>query len=192
MVGSVKSNIGHTEACAALASLIKTIECMERGQIPPQMHFTNPNPKIDFHNVQIPTEMLDWPKGNVRRAAVNTFGAGGTNGHAVLEHYPRVLSADYAGTRPWLYKVSANDPDTLKRLARKYAGYVQTKLPNIHDLAYTLLSRRSTLRTALFLTASSHKELITKLKADNLKISEVSKSIDKKTVFLFTGQGAQW
>ena len=192
VVGSIKSNIGHTEACAALAGLIKTIECMERGQIPSQMHFTNPNPNIDFHNVRIPTEMLCWPERNVRRAAVNTFGAGGTNGHAVLEYYPRASSKPCSGNRPWLYKVSANDACALKRLSRTYADYVENKSPNLHDLAYTLLTRRSNRNSSLFLTASSHEELIDKLRVDNLKTSNGGKSFVGKVVFLFTGQGAQW
>ena len=191
-MGSVKSNIGHTESCAALAGLIKTIECLERGQIPSQMHFTNPNPKINFQNVQIPTELLGWPEGNIRRAAVNTFGAGGTNGHAVLEHYPRATPKVCTGNGPWLYKISANDPCALKRLSRKYADYVETKLPNLHDLAYTLLSRRSNLNSSLFFTASTHGELVDKLRADDLKIRESGKPFEMNVVFIFTGQGAQW
>ena len=79
IVGSIKSNIGHLESAAALASIIKTVECLERGKIPAQMHFNNPNPKIDFNNTHVPVCMIDWPKSGcgVRRAGVNTFGAGG-------------------------------------------------------------------------------------------------------------------
>ena len=78
MVGSIKSNIGHLEACAGLAGIIKTVECLERGEIPPQMHFINPNSNINFQRVRVPTVMVDWPSSpdGIRRAAVNTFGAG--------------------------------------------------------------------------------------------------------------------
>ena len=66
---------------------MKVALCLEKGQIPPQMNFNIPNPKLDLHNVTIPTQMTSWPTVSQggRRAAVNTFGAGGTNGHAVLE-----------------------------------------------------------------------------------------------------------
>lgn len=80
LVGSIKSNIGHLEACAALAGIVKTVECLERGKVPPQMHFINPNPKIDFQKAHVPIKMMDWPNcsSGIRRAAVNTFGAGVT------------------------------------------------------------------------------------------------------------------
>ncbi|CRK15834.1 hypothetical protein BN1708_011576 [Verticillium longisporum] len=89
VVGSVKSNVGHLEAAAALAGLVKTVEALERGFIPPQMHFTSPNPKIDFTRLEVPTSLTPWPKtrDGVRRAAIDSFGFGGSNGHAVLEHY---------------------------------------------------------------------------------------------------------
>ena len=194
VVGSIKSNVGHLEACAALAGIIKTIECLERATIPPQMHLTNPNSKINFRNVQIPYRMIEWPrtKDGIRRAAVNTFGAGGTNGHAILEAYPRSSSKPTMFSRSLLFKVSATSKDALGRLLLKYADYVETRRPNLGDLAYTLLSRRSNLRDSVLFTASSHEELIRHLRADSPRIyATISKSM-KKVIFLFTGQGAQW
>lgn len=79
IVGSIKSNIGHLESSSALAAIIKTILCLEKGKIPAQMHFVAPNPSINFQGVKVPIEMTDWPRSDlsVRRAAINTFGAGG-------------------------------------------------------------------------------------------------------------------
>ncbi|KAH0544910.1 Type I Iterative PKS [Glutinoglossum americanum] len=194
IVGSTKSNIGHLEACAALASIIKTIECLERGKITPQMHFRNPNPKIDFRNVQIPTHLVDWPspRNGLRRAAINTFGAGGTNGHAVLEAYPPRSSQDGTPGRTWLFKVSAVDSNALRRLSMKYVDYVETRNPNIQDLAYTLLSRRSTLRQSFFFTARTLKDVVQMLRAESPKALIKSDGKTKNIAFLFTGQGAQW
>ena len=193
VVGSVKSNIGHLEACAALAAIIKTVECLERARIPPQMHFENPNPKIDFDNVRIPTSVIPWPSssGKSRRAAVNTFGAGGTNGHAVLEAYPRHLSRPDAHKRVMLFKISAIDERTLERLSLKYAQHVEAERPSLPDLAYTMLSRRSTLRQSCFITANTLDTLAEKLKAKPSNIVVKASGHVKNTVFVFTGQGAQ-
>lgn len=194
VVGSVKSNIGHLEACAALAGIIKTIECLERGKIPAQMHLVNPNPKIDFQNVQIPLESMDWPicHWGIRRAAVNTFGAGGTNGHAVLEAYPQIPSHKIAPARPLLFMVSAADYFALRRLSLKYADYVERHKPDLHDLAHTLVSRRSKLDRSIFFPASNVEEVVQRLRAEGPKIYTKSHEPIKDFVFLFTGQGAQW
>lgn len=80
VVGSIKSNVGHLESSSALAAIMKTILCFEKGKIPAQMHFVDPNPNIDLRRVRIPVSLMDWPgsEQEVRRAAINTFGAGGT------------------------------------------------------------------------------------------------------------------
>jgi len=195
IIGSVKSNIGHLESCSALASFVKVIECLERGQIPPQMHFQKPNPRIDFKNVRIPTKIVEWPPTGrtTPRAAINTFGAGGTNGHAVLEHYPKPpIEPDTNTGRPYLFKVSAADNDSLRNLSHKYAHYVEERRPCLRDVAYTLLCRRSTLRKAIYLTASSIEKLGPELRSHSHKVHTKSQTNIGQTVFVFTGQGAQW
>ncbi|MCJ1388250.1 hypothetical protein MMC18_001095 [Xylographa bjoerkii] len=194
IVGSVKSNIGHLEACAALAGIIKTVECLERASIPPQMHFVTPNPKINFDKVRIPTTTIGWPKTHdrIRRAAVNTFGAGGTNGHCVLESYPKPSSEGNATGAPLLFKVSAEDKYALRRLCLRYAEYSMSKAPDLHDLAFTLLSRRSTLSYSLFFSARTIVEAIKKFKDETLGVHTKSNLLAAKVVFVFTGQGAQW
>ena len=195
VVGSVKSNIGHLEACSALASIVKVTECLERGQIPPQMQFTKPNPKIDFKNIEIPTEMVQWPSidEKVRRAAINTFGAGGTNGHAVLESYPKTASEPTTSpARPYLFRVSAAEDASLRALSLEYAKYIEERRPCLQDLAYTLLSRRSTLRKSMYFTATSIEEVVNSLKSESHKVHTKSSGGVRQTLFLFTGQGAQW
>jgi acyl transferase domain-containing protein len=193
VVGSIKSNIGHLEACAALAAVIKTIQCLEKGKIPAQMHFNTPNPKIDFRNFKVPTQLLDWPpvKRGRRRAAINTFGAGGTNGHAVLEEFPQFKRNSASNGRRLLFRVSAADDDSLRQLCAKYAAYVEYANPDIQDLAYTLLTRRSHLRQSYFFTASTIDEVLSKLADESITIQSKGGNDSKHIVFVFTGQGAQ-
>lgn len=197
IVGSIKSNVGHLEACAAIVGIIKAVECLERGQIPPQMHFVNPNPKINFENITVPTAMMSWPSSTlgVRRAAVNSFGFGGTNGHVLLDHYPLESPELLSTGRPYLFKVSATTEPALGAQAVAYADYVESRTPSLGHLAHTLLSRRSTLKKSLFLTASTHSELIGKLRSwetGSSKPLSRTNMYSRKVGFVFTGQGAQW
>ncbi|KAF2145308.1 uncharacterized protein K452DRAFT_243204 [Aplosporella prunicola CBS 121167] len=194
VVGSVKSNIGHLESCAALAGIAKTVECLERGLIPPQMHFEKPNPKINFSNIEIPTSVLPWPtsKNGVRRAGINSFGFGGTNGHAVLEYVPGKADSLMPNMRPRLFKVSAANDSSLTLMAASYAKYIESGQPDLNDLAHTLLARRTTLKKSMFLVASSSEELVGKLKDQGIPRITRSRESKPKIGFVFTGQGAQW
>ena len=91
-VGSVKTNLGHLDRAAGVAGLIKAVLTLERGEIPPSLHFVDPNPNIDFDGgpFYVNTELRGWPRpaGGRRRAAVNSLGLGGTNAHLVLEEAP--------------------------------------------------------------------------------------------------------
>ena len=195
VVGSVKSNIGHLESCSALGSLLKVTLCLERAQIPPQMNFKVPNPKIDFQNVTIPRQMMSWPKmkEGTRRAAVNTFGAGGTNGHAVLEAYPEGLpEMPILERRPYLFKISAADDMALKQTSLKFAAYVEASKPVIRDLAHTMLACRSTLKKSMIFTAGNHEEVVAALRRDDHSVYMKLSEVQRELIFVFTGQGAQW
>ncbi|KAK6359052.1 hypothetical protein TWF696_000222 [Orbilia brochopaga] len=196
VVGSVKSNIGHLESCAALAGIIKTVEALERGKIPPQMHFKTPNPKIDFSRMKIPTTILDWPSSSdrTRKAAINSFGFGGTNGHAVLESYPREDSSLVQEDRPFLFIVSAENEASLNQLCTSYADYVEANQPSLQDLSYTLAARRSIHRRSRLFVADSCSSLVEKLRGDHSSSKPLTKNPEKfgKLAFVFTGQGAQW
>ncbi|KAI0166917.1 hypothetical protein GGR52DRAFT_581678 [Hypoxylon sp. FL1284] len=91
-IGSVKTNIGHLEAGAGIAGLVKAVYALERGQIPPNIWFEKVNPKLDLEKwgLAVPTELLPWPTDGLRRASINSFGYGGTNAHCILDdafHY---------------------------------------------------------------------------------------------------------
>ncbi|KAM7200715.1 Compactin diketide synthase mokB [Naviculisporaceae sp. PSN 640] len=92
LVGSIKPNIGHLEAVAGLAGVIKSIYCVEKGLIPPVVYYEKPNPRIDMEGwkLKIPTRLLPWPTKGIRRVSINSFGYGGTNGHCIIDdayHY---------------------------------------------------------------------------------------------------------
>lgn len=161
------------------------------------MHFREPNPNIDFSTIEVPTKTLQWPgsKSGVRRAAVNSFGFGGSNGHVVLDHFPKRNLKPSLINRPFLFKVSAMSESSLYLLAEKYADYILTHLPNLMDLAYTLLAHRSSFRKTVYLTANSHADLAQKLqqlRKQQITFLAESPSAANKLMFIFTGQGAQW
>lgn len=86
-VGSIKANLGHLEGAAGLAGIVKSILILEKGLIPPNALFEKMNPDIDaeFYNVQVPTQLIDWPSSGIRRISVNSFGMGGANAHIILD-----------------------------------------------------------------------------------------------------------
>ena len=94
-IGSLKTNIGHLDAAAGVAGIIKAALALHHEQIPPSLNFRRPNPQIDFGGSPffVNTELRPWPRSDVpRRAAVSSFGLGGTNAHVVLEEAPRRAS----------------------------------------------------------------------------------------------------
>lgn len=198
VVGSVKGNVGHCEAASALVGIIKTVLCLEHQQIPAQMHFNTLNPAIDLTdtNLTIPRQTLPWPdlfpsSDCTPRAAINTFGAGGTNGHAVLEsftHRPREVPAT---RRPWLFRICAADQTALRSLISSYIAYIENQKPNLRDLAHTTLAHRSSLRYSQFVVASSHDPLLAQLRSNYTAVTKTS-TMARQLLVVFTGQGGQW
>jgi phthiocerol/phenolphthiocerol synthesis type-I polyketide synthase E len=145
-IGSVKTNIGHTDAAAGIAGLIKTILALKHGVIPPSLHFVQPNPEIDFaaSPFRVVTCAEDWqPESGPRCAGVSSFSVGGTNVHVVLEQPPDGLAADSAASGRQLLPLSAKSPGALEsvsdRLARHLSENPQVPLA---DVAWTLQTGR--------------------------------------------------
>ena len=140
-IGSVKTNIGHLDAAAGVAGLIKTVLALHHQQIPPSLHFEQPNPKIDFTNspFYVNTHLTEWQKnGAPRRAGVSSFGIGGTNAHVILEEAPAAAAS--GPSRSWqLLLLSAKTRAALDRATANLANYLQ-QYPdaNLADVAYTL------------------------------------------------------
>jgi acyl transferase domain-containing protein/acyl carrier protein len=140
-IGSVKSNIGHTDRAAGVTSLIKTALALKSGVIPASLHFSEPNPEIDFANSPffVNTQLRPWKNGpQPRRAAVNALGIGGTNAHFILQEAP--VAAASTAARPWnLLLLSATSEAALNAMTENLAKYLeQEENVNLSDVAYTL------------------------------------------------------
>jgi acyl transferase domain-containing protein/thioesterase domain-containing protein/SAM-dependent methyltransferase/NAD(P)-dependent dehydrogenase (short-subunit alcohol dehydrogenase family) len=158
-VGSVKSNIGHLEPAAGLAGLIKTVQALRHGVIPPTIHFTAANPLIELAGspLRIADRALAWPRapdGTPRRAGVSSFGFGGAYAHVVLEEAPAV-TASPASASPLLIVWSARSADRLPAVAARLAAAAREGEAVPADIAWTLMTGRAALpyRAALVLRA---------------------------------------
>ncbi|MGW3009358.1 type I polyketide synthase [Streptomyces sp. NPDC001219] len=145
-IGAVKSNIGHTDAAAGAAGLIKTVLSLEHGVLPPSLNFTAPNPAIDFASspFTVATTLEEWqPEGGVpRRAGVSSFGIGGTNAHVVLEQAPE--PAPPGPARPWqLLVVSGGTESAVEAATGRLAEHLRAH-PDVPlaDVAWTLQTGR--------------------------------------------------
>ncbi|KAI3396832.1 hypothetical protein diail_11661 [Diaporthe ilicicola] len=219
VIGSIKSNVGHLEGAAGLAGLIKTVLAIEKGCIPPQMHFNKPNPEIKFKEwrLKVPTETLSWPDtgGKPKRASLNSFGYGGANAHAVLESFDERIEssttslelnglngAARAADRPFLFPVSSHTIDTGDRLKSALRDYLtkqeenKADTTNLRDLAYTLSAHRTIHKVRSFAIGASKGELVAELEtpraSSEWKTAAMRSSRTTPQIgFVFTGQGAQ-
>ena len=205
LVGSVKSNIGHLEAAAGIAGVIKLALALERGVVPPSLHFASPNPHIPFDRlpIHVPTSAVSWPVSKrPRLAGVSAFGFGGTNAHAVLEAAPKqeAKKAGVESPRSFLIPISAQTPDALRALARWYRDrLVGDDAPSIADLAHTSAVRRSHHEHRLVLRARTVAEAVEPLDAFSRGEAAAGLSVGRRPpnrrprcVFIYSGQGAQW
>lgn len=195
-IGSVKSNVGHLNTAAGVAGLIKTALALKYKQIPPSIHFKEPNPKIDFENspFYVQTELGDWKSTDgPRRAGVSSFGIGGSNAHVILEEAPPITS-DSSKREAHLVTLSAKTESALEKITDQLAEYLEENddVP-LADVAYTLRVGRKDFPYRRFIVATDAKETASYLKERNRKrvfSSHVQK--DHPIVFLFPGQGAQY
>lgn len=198
MVGSVKTNVGHSEAASAISSIIKVTLAMEKGEIPPTIGVTNLNPKLglDERNIRIVTDNTSWPPTSIRRAGINSFGYGGANAHAILEAAEHHVPSGYGSSsgalalaKPtFLLPFSATSKPALEA---RVTDLIPNGISPI-DLAYTLGVRRSRLPIRGYLLAGSE-TLHDDLSLSNLQTGIEGKDYSKLPIaFVFTGQGAQW
>ncbi len=208
-VGSVKSNIGHLEAAAGIAGLIKVCLALEHGQIPPTLHYTNPNPHVPFSDLPLTVQarLTDWPDGDRRRiAGVSSFGFGGTNAHVIVQGAPDPKSdwdLSEAETKQQLFVFSAKDQQALRSTARGYEELVEAGRvldADLSDLAGSLAHRRTHHRHRLAVVASTAQELANQLTAftsgadgGSPHLTGVVNSRSQgPVVFIYPGHGGQW
>ncbi|MBE2201816.1 MAG: aminotransferase class III-fold pyridoxal phosphate-dependent enzyme, partial [Anaerolinea sp.] len=204
-IGSVKTNMGHLEAAAGIAGLIKVILSLQHGQIPPHLHLQQLNPLITLADTPffIPTELQPWPTEEKRLAGVSSFGFGGTNVHVVLEEAPAPLPIVTAGRieRPaHILNLSAQSEPALRALAYRYEQFLATQPEfDMADLCFTANTGRSHFAHRLSVTAESNTQLRGRLAAfrgslesPGLITGHVPNQPGGKIVFLFTGKGSDY
>ncbi|HYC90500.1 MAG TPA: type I polyketide synthase, partial [Thermoanaerobaculia bacterium] len=196
-VGSVKSNIGHTDAAAGVAGLIKTVLALKNQKLVPSLFFETPNPHIDFENspFYVNTELRDWKRnGTPRRAAVSSFGIGGTNAHVVLEEAPESEASGPSRDRQ-LILLSARTETALDTLTANLADWLKkNEQANFADVAFTLKAGRRAQTHRRLLVCRDAADAIAALEARDPKriASARADAQHRSPAFLFPGQGAQY
>ncbi len=194
-LGTVKTNIGHLEAAAGVAGVIKTVLAMQHECIPPHLHFQTINPHLADTPFIIPTEPVPWPRTQQPRlAGVSSFGFGGTNGHVILEEAPLLPAPKLTAVPPYLIPLSAHNPQALRQLATDLLVFAEN-LPEeaLADLAAVRAQQRNHYPYRLGLTAATTAELKQKLSAYlTSPPTAVPADSPGKRIFVFSGQGAQW
>ena len=203
-VGSVKTNIGHLEAAAGIAGLIKVVLAFQHQQIPPHLHLKNLNPHIHFTKncITIPTKSCAWPtEGKRRFAGVSSFGFGGTNAHVVLEEAPVCVTPEAKEDRPLhIIALSAKSDSVLRELADRYEKSLASRREQrIQDVCFTANTGRSHFSHRFATVVSSSEQLQEQLRSFILggKLTSawsgtVSTREQPKIAFLYTGQGSQY
>jgi acyl transferase domain-containing protein/acyl carrier protein len=202
LVGSVKTNIGHLEAAAGVAGLIKVVLAMRHRLIPPHLHFKELNPHISPANMPfvIPAKLRPWPALADRLlAGVSSFGFGGTNAHVILEEAPQLPAADEIDDRTLLLPLSAQAPAALEALAKRYIDFLTAEAAPLNDVCYTASARRSHYDHRLAVAGRSREEFVERLQSflqgetrSGLAAGRRASGSRAKPVFVFSGQGPQW
>ncbi|MFB2976511.1 beta-ketoacyl synthase N-terminal-like domain-containing protein [Microseira sp. BLCC-F43] len=201
-IGSVKSNIGHLDTAAGVAGLIKTVLALKNKQIPPSLHFQEPNPEIDFDRspFYVNTKLSEWKSnGTPRRAGVSSFGIGGTNAHVILEeshNFTRNVSLSNAeGRKNHLLVLSAKTNSALETATTNLVDYLkQQKDLNLADVAYTLQVGRRSFSYRRTVVCQDIEDAVKALETQAAKrvFSSFQECCDRSVVFMFPGQGSQY
>ncbi|KYC36603.1 beta-ketoacyl synthase [Scytonema hofmannii PCC 7110] len=196
-IGSVKTNIGHLDAAAGIAGLVKTVLALKHKQIPPSLNFEQPNPKIDFANspFYVNTQLAEWKaESTPRRAGVSSLGIGGTNAHVILEEAPTLTPS--SPSRPiQLLVLSAKTDSALETATENLVQHLkQHPDVNLADVAYTLQVGRAEFDHRRVLVCQDIKDATSALQLrDPQRIfTRLVEGSDRPIVFMFPGQGAQY
>jgi amino acid adenylation domain-containing protein/non-ribosomal peptide synthase protein (TIGR01720 family) len=197
-LGSIKASIGHLDAAAGIAGLIKTVLCLQHGALAPSLHFTRPNPQIDFaaSPFYVNGELRDWRRdGPPRRAGVSSFGIGGTNAHLLIEEAPpapALAAAAASGARDHLLVLSARTPAALEAATDRLAGFLDTH-PGIElsDVAFTLQRGRRAFEHRRTLVCSDPADAAAALGARDPRrvLTDAWEGGERPVAAMFPGQG---
>ncbi|WP_327326575.1 SDR family NAD(P)-dependent oxidoreductase [Streptomyces sp. NBC_01210] len=202
-LGSIKSNIGHSQAASGVAGIIKMVMAMREGLLPKTLHVDEPSAEVDWSAgaVSLLTEAREWPEvGRPRRAGVSSFGIGGTNAHVILEQAPAVEAEPTSevpvvgGVVPWV--LSGKTEDALRAQAQRLYSFVDENAElGLADVGYSLAVSRARFEHRAVVTGTDRTELLAGLKAlasDEPSGVLTTGSVNRgRVAFLFTGQGSQ-
>ncbi|MFD4673748.1 SDR family NAD(P)-dependent oxidoreductase [Lentzea sp. NPDC058450] len=200
LLGSLKSNIGHSQAAAGVGGVIKMVLALQHGVAPQTLHIDEPSHQVDWAdgNLTLLTEAQPWPEtGKPRRAGVSSFGVSGTNAHVVLEQAPAGDAPEIARAerpvRPWL--LSARTEDGLREQARKLRERLDAADAHVDDVAFSLAATRTALAQRAVVVGTDRAALLAGLDAlvDGTNAASVVRgaATDGGLAVLFTGQGSQ-
>lgn len=214
LLGSVKTNIGHTESASGIAGLMKAILCLHHVQIPRNLHFDTPNPTIDFRGLHVVDQHLsEWPRAKSTRrelmtVGVNSFGFGGTNAHVVLQSAALAVPADSAAQKDssiYCLPLSAKTASSLIKCAASMATFLDdSRHVSLEDICYTTALRRTHHAHRLAVTGECRSDLCAALSdftstADALGANQqhcsrgiVNENAPPRLAFVFSGQGSHW
>ncbi len=204
LIGTAKSNLGHLEAASGMAGFVKAVLAVQRGHIPPNLHFENPNPHIPFENLRLKVvaEPTDWPStGRPRRAGVSAFGFGGTNAHVVIEQAPVPDHvAPEAVPMVSTLVISGKTPERVALTAGVLADWMDGDRSPVElaDVAHTLDHHRTRHKHFASVCARDRTQAVVGLRA--LAAGEKTVGVvgthrgpvGSGRVFLYSGQGSQW
>uniref|UniRef100_UPI003F77846B 6-deoxyerythronolide-B synthase n=1 Tax=Amycolatopsis mediterranei TaxID=33910 RepID=UPI003F77846B len=189
-LGSLKSNIGHAQAAAGVAGVIKMVQALRHETLPPTLHVDKPTLEVDWSAgaIELLTEARAWPRnGRPRRAGVSSFGVSGTNAHLILEEAPaeEPVAAPELPVVPLV--VSARSTESLSGQAERLASLLEGDV-SLTEVAGALVSRRAVLDERAVVVAGSREEAVTGLRA----LNTAGSGTPGKVVWVFPGQGTQW
>ncbi|APX22784.1 MAG: polyketide synthase [Rhodobacteraceae bacterium] len=196
-IGSVKTNIGHLDTAAGVASLIKTSLALHNAEMPPSLGFEAPNPAIDFDNSPflVNDRLTPWPRAHhPRRAGVNSLGVGGTNAHAVLEEAPEMAPSEDSDWPFQILTLSARSKAALDEGAKRLAAHLRAHPEQpLADVAFTLKEGRHGFEKRRIVVAETHEEAARLLEEDNPRRVHSHSAVERpEVVFTFPGGGAQY
>jgi amino acid adenylation domain-containing protein len=204
-VGSVKTNIGHTDVASGISGFIKAVLALKHKEIPPSLHFNEPNPSIDFDNspFYVNNRLRPWESGRTpRRAGVSSFGIGGTNAHVILEEAPGFVPiTEESVIRQRKYRLlllSAGSIGALNRNTRQLGEFLRQKPEtNLSNAAYTLQVGRGEFKHRRILIAESSADAVQRLTEEQEDSSNpmeyrYTREDRREIIFMYPGQGAQY
>lgn len=195
-IGSIKTNMGHLDAAAGVAGLIKSVLQLKHKKLVPSLHFEKPNPAIPFAGspFYVNTKLQDWrPGDSPRRSTVSSFGIGGTNAVVVLEEAP--APSQSADVRPWhVLSISAKTGSVLETATENLGEHLREDLTaDLADVAFTLHVGRSEYPHRRAVLCRSAADALQAIKTKDAKrvLSEVADPDGHSVIFMFSGQGSQ-